>query len=146
MAIDAIPFSYSDYPSTVRLVFVSCLITVCLLKVWLTIWTRPLMGCTYSRLGATLGSPKLRLLSLLSKSYPTFALFLCVFPVGQEVASRLALLPLRVAVCRASSQLQRDPTFLRTIPLRVSQNPRARPLLPTKRFRDHRLLDTQSRP
>jgi len=34
--------------------------------------TCPLMGCTYSRLGATLGSPKLRLLSLLLSYFAPF--------------------------------------------------------------------------
>src|SRR5712675_3027977 len=37
--------------------------------------TCPLMGCTYSRLGATLGSPKLRLLSLLSHFCPLSPLY-----------------------------------------------------------------------
>src|SRR5712671_727064 len=42
----------------------TCLLTIRLVKAHLTIRTRPLMGRTYSRLGATFGSPKLRLLSL----------------------------------------------------------------------------------
>src|SRR6267154_1523177 len=37
--------------------------------------TCPLMGYTYSRLGATLGSPKLRLLSLLSHFCPLSPLY-----------------------------------------------------------------------
>src|SRR5712671_5505054 len=37
--------------------------------------TCPLMGCTYSRLGATLGSPKLRLLSFLSHFVPFSPLY-----------------------------------------------------------------------
>jgi len=58
------------------------------------------MGCTYSRLGATLGSPKLRLLSLLSllSLLPTLS-------VAYQANYRLVLLLLRVAVCHAPSQL-----------------------------------------
>src|SRR5712672_1873787 len=50
---------------TVRLVFslFRVSLTVRLMEDWLMIRTCPLMGCTYSRLGGTLGSPKLRLLS-----------------------------------------------------------------------------------
>src|SRR5712671_3284758 len=46
------------------------LLTVRLMEARLMIRTCPLMGYTYSRLGATLGSPKLRLLSLLSHFCP----------------------------------------------------------------------------
>src|SRR5712672_4350612 len=69
MAVDAINVSEPTYLfdlSTVRLVFPCILLTVRLIGARLTIRTCPLMGRTYSRLGATLGSPKLRLLSLLS--------------------------------------------------------------------------------
>jgi len=69
MAVDAINVSETTYlldRSTVRLVFPRVLLTVRPMEARLTIRTCPLMGRTYSRLGAMFGSPKLRLLSLLS--------------------------------------------------------------------------------
>ena len=69
------------------------------------IWTCPLMGRTYSRLGATFGSPKLRLLS----SFVSFVSFspppLCTLPVARQAIYQTTSLSLRVAVCRAPFQL-----------------------------------------
>ena len=65
--------------STVRLVLSLRSLTVRLMEVGLTTRTCLLADRTYSRLGATLGSPKLRLLSLLSL-LPH--LYLCTLPVA----------------------------------------------------------------
>ena len=71
MAVDAIAFRCS------ALCLSRVLFTVRLLEARLTIRTRPLMGSTYSRLGATLGSPKLRLLS----SSVSFVSLSCFIPL-----------------------------------------------------------------
>jgi len=76
--------------------------------------TRPLTGCTYSRLGATLGSPKLRLLSLLST--------LSSFPFVLSVQSRELLLssflfPARCCVPRPL------PNYSKTLALTLTVSP-----------------------
>src|SRR5712671_2350245 len=68
--------------------------------------TCPLMGYTYSRLGATLGSPKLRLLSLLSHFCPLFPSVLSL--QSRELALNLFLFPC-VLLCAAPLPTARRP-------------------------------------
>src|SRR5712671_2028357 len=66
----------------------------------------PLMGCTYSRLGATLGSPKLRLLSLSSHFCPPFLLVLSLR--SRKPILNLSLFPC-VLLCAAPLSITRRP-------------------------------------
>src|SRR5712671_4980717 len=118
MAVDAINVSEPTYLfdlSTVRLVFPCILLTVRLIGARLTIRTCPLMGRTYSRLGATLGSPKLRLLSLLSH----FRLLLSVLSLrSSKLFLDLSLL-FRALLCAAPLSATRRPCPIYTVLLRA---------------------------
>jgi len=79
--------------------------------------TCPLMGYTYSRLGATLGSPKLRLLSLLSLLPPLSPCTLCA--IQRELILKLVSLP-RVLLCAAPpSNYERTLALIHTVPFRL---------------------------
>src|SRR5712675_834753 len=77
--------------------------------------TRPLMGRTYSRLGATLGSPKLRLLSLLS----LLSRLSPVSPPLQSERSSLNLFPFSHALLCAASLV----TTKRLCPIHIISPP-----------------------
>jgi len=79
-------------------------LTVRLMEAWLTIRTCPLMGCTYRRLGATLGSPKLRLLSsFVSLSLLSLRSTPCLSPASPPLEPSSCVL-----LCAAPALIQRE--------------------------------------
>src|SRR5712672_2099861 len=90
----------------------------------------PLMGCTYSRLGATLGSPKLHLLSLLPRFCPLSPLYPPCSPGSYPLTCPPS--PACCCVPRPSSNTCKEdfPPPIYTVPLCVRQDSKAQPLSP----------------
>src|SRR5712675_1592738 len=101
--------------------------------------TCPLMGYTYSRLGATLGSPKLRLLSL----YLTLSSFPSVPSLQPRELSPNLFLSLRVLLCAAPLPTPRRSCSPSILSSSASSRALGRNPSPQKRSRGPRVPETQ---